>query len=145
MKTWVKHWLCCCYQWEMPLHAMICVMFISWFVLCSNPTSISSCQKQGSRSHTLLTVTVLIFLEDFIPLVSLETFYTVSIQKDCILIIPQKAGWMLGVSVVLLAFLKLPYCLRLYRSLCNNWKHLNYGNIISWKSKNKSRFGFRMA
>lgn len=37
----------------------------------------------------------------------LETSYAVSIQKDCILIIPQKAGWKLGVSVVFLAFLTL--------------------------------------
>lgn len=64
-----KQWLYSCYQWEMLLHAMICAVFISWSVLHWKPTNISCCQKQGSRQCVLLTVTVLIFLEDFIPLV----------------------------------------------------------------------------
>lgn len=55
------------------------------------------------------------------------------------LINPKKAKWKLGLSVVLLLFfffLTLSYCLNC-RDPAVIPKHLNYGNVISQKSKNK--------
>lgn len=126
---------------------------VSWFLLCSELTGVSCCQ-QGSRSPTLLAVTVLTFPKVFIPLVSHQKLPTQCLSvgvhsslppRMLKLINAKKARLEVGSFTSFVSFFNMVLLLKLYRSCCNNPKHLNYGNAISQKSKNKSRFEFKKA
>lgn len=119
---------------------------MQWFVLCSSHAlaALKTHQYQLLPETGEQTTCTTPCHRSYIPRrfystgMIMECSYTLSIQKDCILITPWMSDWKLAVSVVLLSFLTLPYCLRLYRSLCDNCKQPKNGNM-SWKSKKQMK------